>query len=174
MPAKTTTAFARGADEGRVDRRVALQARELAWELSVSRTRCSVVHAAPREAGTVPDTVFVTAPALQRTARALRFRLGHKLERQDHVHELLAVARLLHVGDLAAAAISDAGLRDLAGVDGVVALDVFGPHDAGDDQLADFEIDANLLLAFDHQIAVGQDLRHHRSDAGLQVFLALH
>jgi hypothetical protein len=39
--------------------------------------------------------------------------LLNKLERQQHVHHLLAVARLLHVGDLAAAAIGDAGLRDL-------------------------------------------------------------
>jgi hypothetical protein len=30
-------------------------------------------------------------------------------------------------------------LRDLAGVDDVVALDVLDPHDAGDDQFADFE-----------------------------------
>ncbi len=36
------------------------------------------------------------------------------LERQQDVGELLAVARLLEVGDLAAAAIGDAGLRDLA------------------------------------------------------------
>ncbi len=28
------------------------------------------------------------------------------------------------------------GLRDLAGVDGVAALDILRPHDAGDDQLA--------------------------------------
>jgi hypothetical protein len=33
---------------------------------------------------------------------------NHALERQQHVHHLLAVARLLHVGDLAAAAIGDA------------------------------------------------------------------
>jgi hypothetical protein len=66
-----TTAFARGADEGRVDRRVALEARELAWELLVSRTRCGILMPL-RRAGTVPDTVFVTAPAQQRTARALR------------------------------------------------------------------------------------------------------
>jgi hypothetical protein len=32
------------------------------------------------------------------------------LEQQQHVHHLLAVARLLEVGDLAAAAIGDAGL----------------------------------------------------------------
>jgi hypothetical protein len=37
----------------------------------------------------------------------------HALERQQDVGDLLAVARLLEVGDLAAAAIGDAGLRDL-------------------------------------------------------------
>ena len=37
----------------------------------------------------------------------------HALERQQHVHHLLTVARLLDVGELAAAAIGDAGLRDL-------------------------------------------------------------
>src|SRR6267143_6034875 len=79
---------------------------------------------------------------------------GSCSERQQYVHYLLAVARLLDVGDLAAAAIGDAGLRDLAGIDGVVALDILRPHDAGDDQFADFEIDPDLLLAFDHEIAV--------------------
>jgi hypothetical protein len=38
---------------------------------------------------------------------------NHALERQQDVGYLLAVARLLEVGDLAAAAIGDAGLRDL-------------------------------------------------------------
>jgi len=95
-----------------------------------------------------------------------------QLERQEHVEHLLAVARLLHVGELAAAAIGDAGFRDLAGIDGVVALDVLRAHDAGDDQFADFKIDADLLLAFDHEIAVGQHLRDHRGDVGLQCFLA--
>jgi len=42
----------------------------------------------------------------------------------------LAVALLLDVGDLAVAAIGDAGLRDLARIDGVVALDVFRTDDA--------------------------------------------
>jgi hypothetical protein len=36
------------------------------------------------------------------------------LERQQHVHHLTAVPWLLQVGDLAVAAIGDAGLRDLA------------------------------------------------------------
>src|SRR5262249_16428176 len=97
-----------------------------------------------------------------------------RLEGQEHVHHLLAVARLLHVHDLAAAAIGDAGLRDLAGVDGVVALDVLGPDDTGDDQLAGLEIDADLLLAFDHQVAVRKHLGDDAGDVGLQRFLALH
>jgi hypothetical protein len=86
---ETTTAFARGADEGRVDRLVALEARELAWELF-----------------SCPGSAAHRKSAALRPGRA-------NLERQDHVHELLAIARLLHVGDLAAAAIGDAGLRDL-------------------------------------------------------------
>src|SRR5450631_2067755 len=73
-----------------------------------------------------------------------------KLERQHHVEHLLAVTRLLHIGDLAAPAIGDARLRDLAGIDGVVALDVLRPHHAGHDQFADLEIDANFLAALDH------------------------
>src|SRR6195256_4180118 len=96
-----------------------------------------------------------------------------KSERQQHVHHLLAVARLLDVGDLAAPAIGDAGLRDLAAIDGVVALDVLRPHDAGDDQFADFEIDPYLLLAFDHQVAVRQKLRDDGGDVGLQRLLAV-
>ncbi len=46
-----------------------------------------------------------------------------------------------------------------------------GPDDAGDDQFADFEIDADFLLALDHEIAVRQELRHHGGDVGLQCFL---
>jgi hypothetical protein len=42
---------------------------------------------------------------------------------------------------VAAAAIGDAGLRDLAGIDGVVALEIPGPHDAGGDKFADFEFE---------------------------------
>ena len=80
---------------------------------------------------------------------------------------------MLHVGDLAAAAIGDAGLGDLRGIDRVVALDIFRAHDAGDDQLADFEVDADLLLALDHEIAVRQHLRHHGGNVGLQRFLAV-
>ena len=76
----------------------------------------------------------------------------------DGVGDLLAVARLLYVGDLAAAAVGHAGLGNLAERDGVVVADVLGADDAGDDEVADFEVDAHLLPALDHQIAVGQDL----------------
>ena len=38
---------------------------------------------------------------------------GGALERQQYVEHLLAVTRLLHIGYLAAAAVSNAGLRDL-------------------------------------------------------------
>src|ERR1035441_2296367 len=79
----------------------------------------------------------------------------------------------INLDDLAAAAIGDAGLRDLRGIDGVVALDVLRAHDAGHDQFAHLEIDADLLLALDHEIAVRQQLRHHGGDVGLQAFLAL-
>jgi hypothetical protein len=37
-------------------------------DLSVSRTRCGILHAAPREAGPYQAPAFCTAPALQRTA----------------------------------------------------------------------------------------------------------
>src|SRR6185369_6147970 len=42
-----------------------------------------------------------------------------------------------------------------------------------DDQFTDFEIDADLLLAFDHEVAVGQHLRDHGGDISLQRFLAV-
>src|SRR5581483_11726308 len=73
-----------------------------------------------------------------------------------------------------ATAIGDARLRDLGGIDGVVALDVFRAHDAGDDQLAHLEVDPDLLLAFDDQVAVGQHLRDHGGDVGGERFRAVY
>ena len=78
------------------------------------------------------------------TAREL---VKSSLERQQHVEHLLAVARLLHVGDLAAAAVGDAGLGDLGERDGVVGVDVLGADDAGDYQFADLEIDALISIS---------------------------
>jgi hypothetical protein len=53
--------------------------------------------------------LLVQAPSIRNVPRLE----NHALERQQDVGHLLAVARLLEVGDLAAAAIGDAGLRDL-------------------------------------------------------------
>src|SRR5687767_7352639 len=61
------------------------------------------------------------------------------LERQDRVGDLLAVARLLHVGDLAAPAVRNPCLGDLARGDRIVGVDVLRPDDAGDDQVAHLE-----------------------------------
>src|SRR6185312_15905279 len=57
------------------------------------------------------------------------------LEWQQDLRELLTPGLLLNVGDLTAPAKSEARLCDLGRVDGVVALDVFRAHDAGDDHL---------------------------------------
>jgi hypothetical protein len=48
----------------------------------------------------------------------------------------------------------------------IVALDVLRPHDAGDDQFANFVVDADLLLAFDHEVAVRRQLRDDGGDVG--------
>src|SRR6185437_8822665 len=52
------------------------------------------------------------------------------LERHQDVEELLAVARLLDVHELAVAAVGDARLCDLVERDGVDGADVLGPDDA--------------------------------------------
>src|SRR4051794_28386986 len=74
--------------------------------------------------------------------------------RQHDVEHLLSVARLLDVGDLAAAAVGDAQLGDLIVRDGVLGRDVLRADDAGDVDVADLEVDPDLLPAGDHQIAV--------------------
>ena len=94
---------------------------------------------------------------------AARF-LFVRSEGQQNIHYLLAIARLLDIGDLAAATIGQAGLGDLGGFKRVVCLDIFRPDDARDDQFADFEVDADFLLALDHEIAIGQHLRDDGGD----------
>jgi hypothetical protein len=81
---KTIAASARGADGGRVEH---LTAPRFAMRCGSWFIRASI---------------------------ASEIREFDALERQQHVHYLAAVPRLLHVGDLAVAAIGDAGLRDLA------------------------------------------------------------
>ena len=63
-------------------------------------------------AGELTEAAFYIASRLK-TANSDVGALKRFLERQQHVHHLRAVARLLHVVDLASAAIGDAGLRDL-------------------------------------------------------------
>src|SRR3954454_15564847 len=74
--------------------------------------------------------------------------------RQHDVEHLLSVARLLDVGDLAAAAVGNAQLGDLVVRDGVLGRDVLRTDDAGDVDVADLEVDPDLLPAVDHQVAV--------------------
>src|SRR4051812_10542598 len=97
-------------------------------------------------------------------------RAGRLLERQENVPHPIAVALLLDVGDLAAAAIGDARLRDLGRIDRVLALDVLRPHDAGDDQLAYFVVHPDFLPALDDEIAVGQHLGDDGGNVGQQRF----
>src|SRR5262245_10184943 len=92
------------------------------------------------------------------------------LERQKYVEDLLAIAALLHIGNLAAASVRNTRLRDLVRVDRVVALDVFRSHNSCDDEFTNLKIDANFLLTLDHQVAVRQYLRHHAGDIRLQFF----
>src|SRR6266851_9498169 len=73
-------------------------------------------------------------------------------ERPDNIEELLTVARLLHVGDLAAATIGNPRLGNLGVLDGVGVGDVFRPHDTRDLKHAHLVVDANFLLTLDHQI----------------------
>ena len=80
-------------------------------------------------------------------------------EWQQDIERLLAVACLLHVGDLPASPIGDARFRRSWSESMVLSLWMSSrAHDAGDDQLADLEIDAQLPASpLDHQVAVGQD-----------------
>src|SRR3954451_21771590 len=61
---------------------------------------------------TSPGRFLHHAVALRRRCSFHLAYAAAKSERQQHVHDLLAIARLLHVGHLPAAAIGDARLRD--------------------------------------------------------------
>jgi len=47
------------------------------------------------------------------------------------------------------------------------------PNDAGNDQFPSFETDANLLVAFDHQMPFGSTCMTTAADIGQQFFLAI-
>jgi hypothetical protein len=101
-----------------------------------------------------------------------RFRpfIGHKtvrhfepvasLERCDDVIDLLAPARLLDLGDPAAATVGNSGLRDLVVRDGVVALDVSRSDDPTDIQDAHLVVHTDFLRAGDHHVPVGKPVDH--------------
>ena len=79
-------------------------------------------------------------------------------------------ARLLHVGDLALAAIGKPRFGHLGEIDGVVLGDVLGAHHAGDLQVAHFGVHLHLLMPADDEIAVGQDLRHQGGEREVDRF----
>jgi hypothetical protein len=72
--------------------------------------------------------------------------------------------RLLKVGLTTTSAIGDASLGDTVISDGVVQRDVERVYDARDGQLAQLEIDANLLRSGDDKIAVWKDAGDNRRD----------
>src|SRR5580704_1167386 len=86
------------------------------------------------------------------------------LERHQDIEQLLAVARILHVCNVALTAICDSGLGDLRKVDGIVAGDVFGAYHAGNLQVAQFAVHTHLLMSTDDEIAI----RHHLGDESSQ------
>ena len=91
--------------------------------------------------------------------------MRHRSEGEEDVEELLAVAGALDVGDLAAAAVGDAGFGEAVVADGVVAADVLGAEDTADLQLAEFAVDADLLAGGDGEVAVGEDLGDDTGEA---------
>src|SRR5690606_21789128 len=87
---------------------------------------------------------------------------------QPRVEEPAQPAHRVGLGDGAAAAVDDAGVGHPAGGHGVVGGDVRRPHDALHlDQLVAL-VEAQVLAALDHQVAIGQALDDGHGDAALQ------
>ena len=87
-----------------------------------------------------------------RGVRAVRFReRGSEGERD--IHHLLAVARLLDIGDLAAAAVGDANWAILVRSTVLSIQCASSRITPATISLAHLEIDADLLLALDHEVA---------------------
>src|SRR3569833_2325067 len=126
---------------------------------------------APREAGPSGLCLIADRASLGDCAAGVGYCLS--LEGQDGVGDLLAVARLLNVGDLAAAAVGDARFGELLGRDGVVGLDVRRPHDALHEEVTNFVVHAHLLMALDHEVAVGQGLGDDDGDVGGELLVAV-
>src|SRR5208283_456152 len=88
-------------------------------------------------------------------------RAARALERQHDVHDLLAPAWRLHVGQLATSAVADPRLRHPVVCHRVVRGDVLRPHHACHPQHAQLSVDLDLLARVDDEIAIRQHLRHH-------------
>lgn len=104
--------------------------------------------------------------------RPLLFLFRMRLERRDDIEHLGAVTRLLDIGDLAAAAVSDAGLGDLFMRDHVGRIDVLAADDAGDLQVAGLKINSHFLMSGNHQITVRQHLSDDRGDLEVDRFVS--
>src|SRR6188508_397986 len=125
-------------------------------------------------AGEQPETASWT-PLRSRDAKRRGSPVRYAdLERQKYIEDLLTITALLDVSNLAAASICDTRLRDLVGVDRIVALDILRSHNPCDNEFAYLEVDANFLLSFDHQISVRQYLRHDAGDVRLELFRPVH
>ena len=69
------------------------------------------------------------------------------------------------MGELAAAAVADAGFGHAVVGDGVVAGDVLGADDAADFEHAQLAVDAHFLPCRDNEVSVRQHLRDDASQA---------
>ena len=100
-------------------------------------------------------------------AFAILLPLAHRVLRVDSplwAHwRRYALLGLLGIGLAAPALLLDADIGDLGRGDGVARLDGARVHLAREAQHIDVVIDADLLFARDHQVAIGQ---HGRDDGG--------
>src|SRR6056297_2348497 len=100
--------------------------------------------------------------------------LPGRSEWQDHVEHLLAVTRLLDIGNLAPASVGDAGFGYPVIGDRVFPGDILRPDDTTDLQVAEFEVHADFLTALDDQITVRQYVPHQRRDPQGDLFVPAH
>ena len=94
-------------------------------------------------------------------------------DRQDVQEEAAQPADGLRLGLLAAAAVLDAHVGDLRAGDGVAGLDQQRVDLAGEAQHVDVAVDADLLLAGDQQVAVGQHVGDEHGDGAEEVVAVL-
>ncbi len=90
------------------------------------------------------------------------------------IDQLLAVAGLLHIGQLTASPVGDTRFGDLAVLDRVRVGDVLRADDAGDQQFAHLEVHPDFLATGDDQVAVGQAVHDQGRDLQVHGLLAIH